>query len=249
MNDIEKLKEENEKLKMMNENKSDLISISVHQLRTSLTAFKWTLKMFLTEEIGSINQEQKNYLEKSMSNNEHALSLINNLLSINHSNDTSIKFNFKKVDIINLLERVIALFSSEIKTKNISIVFDKQKDAIPSVTCDEEMIIVVFQNLIGNAVKYSNNNTIVKISLSHILENNEALVSINNQGIGINKDDELNIFSKFFRASNAIEKDTIGSGFGLFATKNIVERHSGKIWFDSNPSSGTTFNVTLPINQ
>jgi len=248
MDEIEKLKKENEKLKMMNENKSDLISISAHQIRTSLSAFKWTLRMFLNKELGEITDEQKNYLEKAMSNNEHVLALVNSLLSLNHSSDTAITFNFKKLNILNLIDTVTTLFSGELRNKNISLIFNKSEEKIPELNGDEEMLIVVLQNLIENAVKYSNNNTSIKISLTYNKEDQNILFSINNHGIGIKKEDEMNIFNKFFRAPNAIEKDNIGSGFGLFATKNIIERHHGKIWFENGNEEGTTFKVILPIS-
>lgn len=248
MEEIEKLKEENDKLKMMNENKSDLISISAHQIRTSLSAFRWTLRMFLNEELGKITDEQKSYLEKAMSNNEHILALVNSLLSLNHSNETTISFSFKKVNILNLIDKVTTLFSGELKNKNINLIFNRPEEEIPELNGDEEMLIVVLQNLIENAVKYSNNNTDIKVSLEYNVEEKNILFSINNQGIGIKKEDEINIFNKFFRAPNAIEKDNIGSGFGLFATKNIVEKHHGKIWFESDSEKGTTFFIILPIS-
>ncbi len=248
MDELENLRKENERLQMMNENKSDLISISAHQIRTSLSAFKWTLRMFLNKELGEITDEQKSYLEKAMSNNEHILALVNSLLSLNHSSDTSITFNFKKVDIVSIIEKVTTLFIGETKNKNINLIIEKPEEQIPKLSGDEEMLIVVFQNLIENAVKYSDNDTDIKISLTYNKEDNSVLFSIKNKGIGINKEDEGNIFNKFFRAPNAIAKEHIGSGFGLFATKNIVERHHGKIWFENEQNQGTTFFVTLPIS-
>lgn len=248
MDEIQVLKEENKKLKMINENKSDLVSISAHQIRTSLTALKWTLQMLLNEELGTLNDEQKSYLKKTMLNNEHTVGLVNSLLDLNHSNNTTLTFNFTKVDFLTTLEKVISIFSGEIKNKHINLILNKPEIEIPKINCDEEMIIVVLQNLIENAVKYSNDNTDIKVSLNYNKDENNILISINNQGIGIKKEDQANIFSKFFRASNAIEKDKVGSGFGLFATKNIVDKHNGKIWFESEDEIGTTFSVMLPIS-
>lgn len=248
MEEIENLKKENEKLKMMNENKSDFISISAHQIRTSLTAFKWTLKMLLKEELGDINEEQKLHLEKSMENNERTLALVNNLLSLSHANDASIIFHFKQINITNIIEKVISIFCSQLKSKNIKIIFNKPEIEIPEINCDEEMILVVFQNLIENAIKYGDNDADINISIVYKEKNKNILISINNKGIGIKKENESSIFNKFYRAPNAIEKETTGSGFGLFATKNIVERHGGEIWFESGADTGTTFYVILPIS-
>ena len=241
MNEIEQLKKESE-------NKSDLVSIGAHQIRTSLTAFKWTLKMFLNQEIGNINEEQKNYLEKIIDTNEHTITLVNNLLNLNHAKDIPTEPDFKLTDITITIKKVVYLFFGESKNKNINLVFENRDGNFPKVNCDESMIAVAIENLIENALKYSENNTDIKISLKHLKEENKISISINNKGIGINKEDEANIFNKFFRGSNAIAKEKTGTGFGLFTTKNIIEKHRGKIWFENNEEQGTTFIITLPIS-
>ncbi|NVN96705.1 HAMP domain-containing histidine kinase, partial [Candidatus Nomurabacteria bacterium] len=221
MEEIEKLKEEIEKLKIINENKSDLISISAHQIRTSLTAFKWTLKMFSNEELGKINDEQRTYLERIINNNDYTISLVNNLLNLNHLKDLPTNLDLKPIDITGTINKVLVLFFGESKSKNININFEKPEKEIPSVNCDEEMIIIVLQNIIENALKYSKDNTEIKISLSYNEEDKNISIHVHNDGIGIKEEDHSHIFSKFFRANNAKEKDPVGSGFGLFATKNI----------------------------
>ncbi len=247
MNETEKIKNENDKLKEINENKSELISISAHQLRTSLSALKWTLKMFLNKELGEITEEQKSYLEKAINSNDRSIALVNYLLTFNHSDDISMAFNSKEINIISETEKVIADFLGELKNKKIELTFNKPELAIPNINCDEQMVLVVLQNLIENAIKYSPSNSTITVSLKHDTENKIIELSFHDQGIGIKKEDQIKIFNKFFRAPNAIEKETIGSGLGLFITKNIVERHNGKIWFESSPELGTTFFVVLPI--
>ncbi|HAQ02567.1 hypothetical protein A2467_00590 [Candidatus Nomurabacteria bacterium RIFOXYC2_FULL_36_8] len=246
--DIEKIKKENEKLKFINENKSDLVSVSAHQLRTSLSALKWTLKMFDDGELGNINDEQKKYIGKAIESNEHAIDLVNYLLTFNNLEDTSMAFDFKKVSILDILGKVIDEFYGELRNKNIKLTFIKPATDIPDVKCDKEMITVAIQSLIENAIKYSQNNEEINIDLKYDPKNNEILISIHDQGIGIKKEDQLKIFNKFYRAPNAIKKETTGSGLGLFTTKSIVERHNGKIWFESSRESGTSFFILLPIS-
>lgn len=248
MEEIEKLKRENEKLKEMNENKSDLISISAHQLRTSLSALKWTFRMLLNKELGEINEEQNKYLSQALLSSEKTIALVNDLLTLNHSDDTSIAFHFKPIDIKKIMDVVISEFQGEIKNKKIDLSFIKPDQEIPSINGDEEMIIVVFQNLLENAIKYSQINGSISITLEHDSDTNVVKISVHDKGIGIDIEDQIKIFNKFFRAPNAVEKEVIGSGLGLFTTKNIVERHNGKIWFESSPESGTTFFVILPIS-
>lgn len=248
MDELEALKAENEKLKKVNAVKSDLISISAHQLRTSLSALKWILRMFIDKDLGTITTEQESFIKKALDSNERMLALINDLLTLNHADDTTIKFNFDKVNILDLLEQTLFEFSGETHKKDIELIFLKPDGDIPLVNCDLEMIRVVFQNLIENAIKYSQPKDKVFISMKPSIDNKNMEISIRDTGIGINPEDQAQIFDKFFRAENAIAKDYVGSGLGLFTTKNIVERHKGKIWFESTLGVGTTFFVTLPIN-
>ena len=248
MNELEKIKSENDKLKEIDENKSELISISAHQLRTSLSALKWTLKMILDKELGEINEEQKNYIEKPISSNDRSIVLVNYLLTFNHSDDLSYVSKLKEINIVSVFEKVSADFIAELKNKQIELIFNKKEENIPNINCDEPMIMMVLQNLIENAIKYSPNKSRITISINYNSDNNNIELSFHDEGIGIKKEDQIKIFNKFFRAPNAIEKETIGSGLGLFITKNIVEKHNGKIWFESLPESGTTFFVTLPIH-
>lgn len=245
--EIEKIKKENEKLKKLNEAKSDLISIFAHQLRTSLSALKWTLMMFLDEDLGKLTNEQSSFIRKAYNSNERMTILVNDLLTLNHTEEATIQYNFKEIDFLYLIEQIIFDFSGETRKKYIELIFLKPEKPISNVVCDEEMIRVVMQNLIENAIKYSNKDDRVFISLKE--DEGNILVSVRDTGIGIKIEEQKNIFTKFYRASNAKEKEQIGSGLGLYTTKNIIEHHKGKIWFESNEKQGSTFYFSLPIKQ
>jgi signal transduction histidine kinase len=247
MEDIEKLKSENENLKKIIENKSDLISTTAHKIRTTLTALKWTLRMFLNKDLGDITNEQKEYLEKLIENNEKSLSFINNILISNHTERVDESINLTKINLVELLEKIIFIFSGEIKNKNINLILKKEDIDHFLVKCDEEMVISIFENLVENAIKYSHDNGKIVISIKKDEKENGILVSIEDNGIGIKEGDTSKIFSKFFRATNAIEKENMGSGLGLFTTKSLINKNNGKIWFDSK-KEGTTFFVLLPID-
>ncbi len=247
MDELEKLKAENGKLKEINSAKSDMISISAHQLRTSLSALKWILRMFIDKDLGKITTEQEGFIQKAFDSNERMIALVNDLLTLNHADNTTIQFNFKETNVLDILEQTIFEFYGETHKKGIELIFLKPYTEIPKASCDVEMIRVVFQNLIENAIKYSQPNDKVLVSLKYNQDTNNIEISFHDTGIGIKPEDQSKIFEKFFRAENAISKEYVGSGLGLFTTKNIVEKHKGKIWFESNPENGTTFFVTLPI--
>ncbi len=107
-------------------------------------------------------------------------------------------------------------------------------------------MVQVFSNLLDNAINYSPSSS--KIYLEAIKQNNFVVVSVRDTGFGIPKNQQDKIFERFFRADN-VAKNIAGSGLGLYMTKNIVEGHKGKIWFESKENKGTTFFVKLPITQ
>lgn len=246
MDDIQKIKAENDELKNINLVKSDLISISAHQLRTSLSASKWILKMFLDKDLGQLTSEQENLINKAYESTERMIHLTNDMLTLNHTEDTILKFNFSKINLVELLDETIFEFYSESRKKDIELIFIKPNTSIPEIQADKEMIRVVLQNLIENSIKYSNEKGKVMISIGVSGQNVE--LSVRDEGITIAKEDQPKIFEKFYRAENAKQKEIIRSGLGLFTTKKIVEHHNGKIWFESN-EKGTTFFVTLPLNN
>ncbi len=243
----EDLKKENERLQNINSVKSDLISISAHQLRTSLSAIKWMVKMFLDKDLGELSSEQENFLLKMFESNERMIHLVNNMLSLNHTEDTALVFNFELININKLLEETCFEFAGESHKKGIELIYLNNNNNIPDINCDREMIRVVLQNLIENAIKYSAREDKVFISAK---TNNDMLeISVRDTGIGIDKKDQENIFNKFYRSENAIGKDPIGSGLGLFTAKKIIDHHQGRMWFESQIGKGTTFFITLPLKQ
>ncbi|MEK7585993.1 MAG: HAMP domain-containing sensor histidine kinase [Patescibacteria group bacterium] len=255
MDEISKLKVENEKLKKINADKANLVSISAHQLRTSLSALKWILKMLIDKDLGKLTVEQEGFIKKAFDSNEHMITLVNNLLTLNHTGEMNMEPKLEKINLLKIIEQILFEFSGETFNKGIELTLLKPEDGLPEINCDTEMMRVVIQNLVENAIKYSQPHGKIVMSLRHKKESNEIEISIHDNGIGISKENQGNIFNKFFRATNAIKKESIGSGLGLFTAKNIVEHHKGKIWFSSEGGSasggespGTTFFVTLPIN-
>ncbi len=244
--DIAQLTKENEELKSQNATKSDLISISAHQLRTSLSAMKWILKMFLDGDFGTLTAEQVSFIKKTAESDERMIRLVNEMLSINHAEDTLEKIHTEPTDIVKLLDEAYFDFTGESYKKGIELIFLKPDQPIPPVTIDPEKMRVVFQNLIENAIKYSNKGGRVFINIAN--KDDGIEVSVRDTGIGIAPEDQPKIFGKFYRADNAKKQDAVGSGLGLYTTKRIVEHHNGKIWFESKDGEGTTFFVQIPKN-
>ncbi len=237
----------NEKLHELDQAKSNFISIIAHQLRTPLSGIKWTLNMVVSESLGPLNNEQKSFLMKCYESNERLILLINDMLGADRIDSEKIKYHFVPTQIFDLVDNVLFELTSIIKNKDLKVAFTNKDRKLPQVSIDPEKMRAVIQNLLENAVKYTPLNGTIEIGF----EEKEGFiqVSINDSGVGIPEKDKKNIFNRFFRASNAVKVQTDGSGLGLFIAKGIIEKHGGKIWFESKVGEGTTFYVTIPISH
>ena len=227
--------------------KTEFVSLAAHQLRTPLSAIKWTLKMLLDEDLGKINEEQREFIEKTYKSNERMISLINALLDVTRIEEGGYLFKPTLCDIQDIIQSVINSYKDKIQKRKIKLVFKKTKTKAPEVKVDSEKIKLVIDNLLDNALSYTKAGGSVLVSLKY--DKKKIEFSIKDTGIGIIKDQQERVFSKFFRGANVIRMETDGTGLGLFIGRNIIESHGGKIWFTSEENKGTTFYFTLPIKR
>lgn len=233
-------------LKKLDEKKSEFISVAAHQLRTPLSAVKWGLAMMHNDEIGKLTKEQKDFLEKNINSNNKVIEIVDELLDIDLYTNEDREYNFHNSDISKIITDIIESVASLSFKRNISINWTPPTEKMQA-EIDSKKIAIVLQNLIDNAIKYGNPNSSIDIDVKKI--NSLIRISVKNVGIGIPKEDSGDIFQRFFRAKNAVRKETEGMGIGLFISKNIVEDHCGRIWFESTNDGTTTFNVEIPISR
>ncbi len=233
--------------KLVEKMKTEFVSISAHQLRTPLSVVKWTLKMLLDGDLGKITDEQREFIEKTYKSNERMIALINDLLNVTRIEEGRYLYKPVLTDLQDIVQSVINSYQEEIKKRKLRFEFKKLEGKLPKVTIDAEKMNLVIQNLLENAIRYTPPDGAVTISLTCGKE--EIEFKIQDTGVGIPKDQQERIFTKFFRGANIIRIDTEGSGFGLYITKNIIESHGGKIWFESEENKGSTFYFTLPLNN
>ena len=225
--------------------KSEFVSVVSHQLKTPLTGIKWMSELLLSSDFGETNRDQKEFLDSIYYSNERMIKLVNDLLNISRI-ETGRKFDIikEKVDIVKIVGQIIidnARLAEERKVKIVKCAGAPDK-LIMNV--DSNKIEQVFGNLINNAIKYSKKGGQVKISCEH--KDKKIIFRIQDDGIGIPKEQQDRIFSKFFRAENVTHSDTDGTGLGLYIAKAIVEAHNGEIWFESKKDKGTSFFFSLP---
>ncbi|MFH1822911.1 MAG: ATP-binding protein [Patescibacteria group bacterium] len=226
--------------------KSEFISIAAHQLRTPLSAIKWAIKMVFDGDAGPLNEEQKNLLFKGYKSNERVIRLVNDLLNVSRIEEGRFGYEFKKGDIEEVLN--IAINNVERKIANNHVKFKLNKPAkVPLIYMDQERVLLLIQNLLDNAVKYTPEYGKIEISLK--VRGGYLFVNIKDNGVGIPKSDQEKIFTKFFRGVNVVRMQTEGTGLGLFIAKNIVNKHKGTIDIKSEEGRGTEVKFSLPLNK
>jgi signal transduction histidine kinase len=222
------------------------ITDMVHQLRTPLSGVKWTLKILLDEDVGHDTEAEHELLAKGFAANERMVNLVNDILAIARLESGTLKYHFASVQMEQIMRETIASLSPIAVAKGIQITFAELPEPLPEMTADPEKICDVFQNLLDNAIKYTKKAGVVTVMME--LKNGALCVSVRDNGIGIPDEASGKIFTRFFRAQNAVAAQTDGSGLGLFIARTIVRAHHGKIWFEGTPGGGTTFHVLFPKN-
>ena len=235
--------------KMVEKIKSEFVSLAAHQLRTPLSAIKWTLKMLLDGDLGEITEEQRDFIEKTYQSNERMIGLINDLLDITRIEEGRYLSKPVLASFEEIVISVLDFCQQEIIRKEINLELEKPQIKLPQASMDVEKIKLVVQNLIENAIKYTPLGGKITVSVGYREDKKEIIFSVKDTGVGIPEDQQSRVFTKFFRGANVMRMETEGSGLGLFISKNIIEAHGGKIWFESKEGQGTTFYMVLPVEK
>ena len=243
----------NQRLRELEDAKSKFVSVSTHQLRTPLAAIKWTFHMFLNNQLGEISAEQKEFLQKGFDSTERMIKIVNELLAIDLSSASPDDvYQFGAVELESLIKNILAEFYSPAQSKDINFVFDSPPSDLPPVRADLAKLKIVLENLIDNAVKYSARGGQIMIGIDDRDVNSsqpKVKISIKDKGIGLSSEAKKKIFQKFYRAPEAVSLEPDGSGLGLSIAKDIIGKHGGTIWFESEAGSGAVFHFTLPLFQ
>ena len=227
------------------EKASEFISLTAHQLATPLGTMRWFLQSVLENKDNNLTTDQLDELHEVLATSEKMIKLVHLLLNISRVESGRIAINPKPIDLNHFLQPIFEEQSVIAATKHQK--FTTYIDpSIPNVTLDSELVYHVYLNLISNAIKYTPSNGEIEVTVEHESKDN-ILTQVKDTGFGIPPEDHANMFQKFYRAKNILQRDTEGSGLGLYFVKVIVEVCGGKIWFDSTENVGTTFYFTLPI--
>ena len=225
--------------------KSEFISIASHQLRTPLSTIKTYAHMLSEGYMGDVGKDQAQALKIITNATNNMNELIATLLNIARIESGSIKVSRKPHDGRQLAQEVVHDLTLAAKNKAITIIFKAPKQ--PALLKTDSLIVKeVLANLISNAIKYTPRRGRVTVTVQN--QGQWVQFMVEDTGVGIPEQSQDKIFSKFFRAHNVVQKETTGTGLGLYVVRGLVIILHGKIWFKSEEYSGSTFYVALPRN-
>lgn len=227
--------------------KSQFVTVAAHQLRTPLSGMKWTFRLMLDGDMGDLSEKQREFLQQGYQTTERMIRLVNDFLDISRIEEGKFGFHFAKINIIDILKKAIEASRAQAVANTITLAFESQIQEDLVIIADEERLYTAMMNLLDNAIRYNNPNGSVTVTASG--KGDMLEVRIADTGIGIPADEQQKIFSRFFRASNAIRRQTEGSGLGLYIVQNIIHRHGGDIGFSSQEGKGVTVFFTLPVKE
>ncbi len=241
------LRSANKRLLELDARKDEFISIASHELRTPLTAVKNYLWMTLNNSPKPLPEEVKNDLNICAGSVEHLIHLVNDMLTVSRIESNKIDLQAKPMDIVDLMKTLIDELKINAQTRGIALTLDTDTDR-QLLNGDQNKLREVFQNIIGNAIKFVPDKGSVKVNVQ--AHKDEVRIAIADNGPGIRKEDMDRLFSKFGKIDYAYKKtrSVSGTGLGLYICKRIVDLHKGEIEVESKLGKGTTFIVTLPVH-
>ncbi len=243
---LERLTEElgkaNDRLKGLDELKTEFLSLACHQFRSPLTAIKGYASLVLEGSYGKVNPSVKEAIDKIFQSSDNLVDVVQDFLDVSQIEQGRIKYEMEKVDMKLLVEEIIGELRPNISKAGLEIIIDAPRESY-FVDADKGKLNQVVINLIDNAQKYTKEGSI-KISIEK--EDGKVVTRIIDTGVGINEDDIGKLFGKFTRTTNSKKTNVNGTGLGLYIVKKIVEAHKGRIWVESSGvGKGSTFFIEL----
>lgn len=235
-------------LKELDKMKDEFISIASHELRTPMTSIKGYLWMLAQGKGGELTDKQKHYVQRARSGAERMIDLINDMLSVSRVEQGRMEFAIKKLDIVKILKDVLEEFEAQAEKKGIDLTL-QSSGLLPYVFADEQKLREVLVNLIGNALKFTEEGAITVKVTRDSSHGSKLRIDIIDTGPGISAEDQERLFKKFGRLETSFVTvaESGGTGLGLYISKKLVEKMGGEIGVESELDKGSTFWFTLPI--
>lgn len=223
----------------MNESE-DFISTVSHELRTPLTSIRGFSQTMLSSWDKIDDESKKKFLGIIIEQSNRLINLVENMLSVTKLQNTKEDLIYKEFQIKPIIDTTCSVVKNQYQDKKFDVIIDEKT---PCILADKDKFQQIMTNIIENAAKYGDENTVISIKSS--FTEDYVSIKVTNRGIEISKDDYEKIFTKFSRIDNPLTRKVQGSGLGLYITKNLVEKMGGNIKVNSE-NHQTTFEVLMP---
>lgn len=239
---------ETKALEEISQAKTEMVSFVSHQMRTPLSAVKFSIKMLLEGDFGELTQDQKELLNKTYSGSENLETLIDEFLDVSKLELGRLEISLKSITLAELekeIKGVVTSLTPLARKRGIALNYYSSLNCKLFAPADLKRINQIIESLLENAITYTPAGGKIEIFLEN--DKNNFKFTISDTGIGIPQEAQSKIFSKFFRATNARKLQSTGSGLGLYLCQKFIDGHKGKIWFLSEEGKGTTFNFIISL--
>lgn len=240
------LRTSNARLRRIDAAKDEFVSMASHQLRTPLTSIKGYLSMVLEGDVGKITPAQHKVLQEAFISSERMVHLIHDFLNVSRLQTGKFMLEKDSGDLMELVEEEVEALRSVAKARGITLVYQKARGKLP-MDVDDTKLRQVLINYIDNALYYSPEGSEVIVKLKRLADRVE--VTVTDAGIGVPMSEQAQLFSKFYRATNARKHRPDGTGVGLYLARKVITAHGGDVVFSSKEGKGSTFGFWLPLKH
>ena len=238
--DITQRREIEDELKKNERLKTEFMNIAAHELRSPVTPIKGYLDLIIHD--NESNAKIKNWAKISLRNAERLLKLVNDILDVARLDSDTMRFDMEKIDPVELLNEIVEDMRPAITNKKLEFRVNIPTP-LPHIIGDKNRLSQVLKNLIGNSLKFTDCGF---IALEVEKKDNHLLIAVVDTGIGISNNEVKKIFTKFYQAYTGEDRNNEGTGLGLFISKEIVKKHNGIIWAESEVGKGSRFVIQFP---
>ncbi len=225
------------------ERKDDFVNMASHELKTPLTSMKLFLQLMLKHAGTNKDIHAQKLLKNIQNQTERLQELVNGLLDVSRLQTGKLTFKFEKMNFTELVEETVEEMKGS--TKQQQLILEKKVPA--KINGDRFRIYQVITNIINNAIKYSPKDTAIIVKVKK--EKGNAVLSIKDQGMGIDKEQQKKIFERLYQVSDPTAKTYPGLGMGLYISSQIIKAHKGNIWVESEKGQGSTFFISFPLSK
>jgi PAS domain S-box-containing protein len=236
----------NVELQRLDEVRSTFVSVAAHELRSPLTSIQGYVEMLLDGDYGPLTEAQRERLEIVRGGAHRLLSTTDNLLNLTRIEAGQLELVLQPRDLTAVVKNVINEFEPQLEAKEQQLTLRTAPD-LPLALCDETRARQIIGNLLSNAIKYTPPGGQITIELEPAERSGFLQVSVADTGVGIADEDQRRLFNRFFRGESAQRTEASGTGLGLYIARSLIQLHGGRVWFESEPDSGSTFYVTFPV--